>query len=218
MLKAAKYGWGWRREITLFSEGGEGDNVSKRWRSDIVGFRPEDGKMCVIDVNVITLAAASYRGARRTLRSRCLRTLDEAVKAKLKLPHAAARAKDLNAKHIIFAMSSNGAFSRQARKFFNDVKRHVQDQGRTHMGISFRDSYGSNGSNSFTTRILAAKTRCEYGWHERSSRTAYDCHRSDAGGKDCHRWERRACRAQGLREGWLRRAGGAIGDVQVETV
>ena len=123
MLKAAKYGWGWRREVTLFSEGGEGDNVSKRWRSDIVGFRPEDGKMCVIDVNVITLAATSYRGARRTLRSRCLRTLDEAVKAKLKLPHAAARAKDLNAKHIIFAMSSNGAFSRQARKFFNDVKR-----------------------------------------------------------------------------------------------
>ena len=149
MLKAAKYGWGWRREITLFSEGGEGDNVSKRWRSDIVGFRPEDGKMCVIDVNVITLAAASYRGARRTLRSRCLRTLDEAVKAKLKLPHAAARAKDLGAKHIIFALSSNGAFSRQARKFFNDVKRHVQDQGRTHMGISFRDSYGSS---SFTTR------------------------------------------------------------------
>ena len=148
MLKAAKYGWGWRREVTLFSEG-EGDNVSKRWRSDIVGFRPEDGKMCVIDVNVITLAAASYRGARRTLRSRCLRTLDEAVKAKLKLPHAAARAKDLGAKHIIFALSSNGAFSRQARKFFNDVKRHVQDQGRTHMGISFRDSYGSS---SFTTR------------------------------------------------------------------
>ena len=123
--------------------------MSKRWRSDIVGFRPEDGKMCVIDVNVITLAAASYRGARRTLRSRCLRTLDEAVKAKLKLPHAAARAKDLNAKHIIFALSSNGAFSRQARKFFNDVKRHVQDQGRTHMGISFRDSYDSN---SFTAR------------------------------------------------------------------
>jgi hypothetical protein len=29
MLKAAKYGWGWRREVTLFSEG-EGDNVSKR--------------------------------------------------------------------------------------------------------------------------------------------------------------------------------------------
>ena len=140
--------------MTLFSPGGEGDNVSKRWRSDIVGFRPEDGKMCVIDVNVITLAAASYRGARRTLRSRCLRTLDEAVKAKLKLPHAAARAKDLNAKHIIFALSSNGAFSRQARKFFNDVKRHVQDQGRSHMGISFRDSYGSNGSNSFTTRYF----------------------------------------------------------------
>jgi len=46
-------------------------------------------------------------------------------------------------------MSSNGAFSRQARKFFNDVKRHVQDQGRTHMGISFRDSYDSN---SFTAR------------------------------------------------------------------
>ena len=220
MLKAAKYGWGWRREVTLFSEG-EGDNVSKRWRSDIVGFRPEDGKMCVIDVNVITLAAASYRGARRTLRSRCLRTLDEAVKAKLKLPHAAARAKDLNAKHIIFAMSSNGAFSRQARKFFNDVKRHVQDQGRTHMGISFRDSYGSNGSNSFTTRyweILATTIKLCPDGHISKSRSSYDCHRSAAGGKDCHRWERRACRAQGLREGWLRRAGGAIDDVQVEAV
>ena len=83
------------------------------------------------------------------MRSRCLRSLDEAVKAKLKLPHAAARAKDLGAKHTIFCLSSNGAFSRQARKFFNDVKRRVQDHGRTHMGISFRDSYGSN---SFTTR------------------------------------------------------------------
>ena len=108
MLKAAKYGWGWRREVTLFSEG-EGDTVSKRWRSDLVGF-DANGQMRVIDVNVITLAAASYRGARRTLRSRCLRSLDEAVKAKLKLPHAAARAKDLGAKHTIFCLSSNGAF------------------------------------------------------------------------------------------------------------
>jgi hypothetical protein len=166
----------------LFSEG-EGVNVSKHWRSDIVGFRPEDGKMCVIDVNVITLAAASYRGARRTLRFRCLRTLDEAVKAKLKLPRAAARAKDLGAYHVVFALSSNAAFSRQARKFFNDVKRHVQDQGRTHMGISFRDSA--------TTLKL-----CPNG-NERSSRSSYDCHRSDASGKDCHRWERRAYRAQG---------------------
>ena len=40
--------------------------------------------------------------------------------------------------------------------------------------------------------------------------------RSDASGKDCYRWERRAYRAQGLREGWLRRTSGAIDDVQVE--
>ena len=180
--------------------------------------------MCVIDVNVITLAAASYRGARRTLRSRCLRTLDEAVKAKLKLPHAAARAKDLNAKHIIFAMSSNGAFSRQARRFFNDVKRHVQDRGRTHMGISFGTRMVPTVPTVPTVsphaigEILATKIElCPHG-HIGSSRTAYDCHRSDAGGKDCHRRERRTCRAQGLREGRLRRAGGAIGDVQVEAV
>ena len=76
-------------------------------------------------VNVITLAAASYRDARRTLRSRCLRALKDAVEKKLKLPHAAARAKDLGAKHIIFAMSSNGAFSKSARDFFNTVKQHV---------------------------------------------------------------------------------------------
>jgi hypothetical protein len=35
-------------------------------------------------------------------------------------------------------------------------------------------------------KFLAAKARCEYGWHERKSRSSYDCHRSDAGGKDCH--------------------------------
>ena len=34
-----------------------------------------------------------------------------------------------------------------------------------------------------TLLVLAAKTRREYGWHERSSRTAYDCHRSDAGAR-----------------------------------
>ena len=40
-------------------------------------------------------------------------------------------------------MSSNGAFSKPAWEFFNDVKRHVQEQGRTHMGISFRDTVTS---------------------------------------------------------------------------
>ena len=214
MLKAAKYGWGWRREITLFSEGGEGDNVSKRWRSDIVGFRPEDGKMCVIDVNVITLAAESYRGARRTLRSRCLRTLDEAVKAKLKLPHAAARAKDLNAQHIIFAMSSNGAFSRQARKFFNDVKRHVQDQGRSHMGISFRDSYGSNGSNSFTARYASMVGTSAARVLRMIATDRMQAARIATGGKDAHV----VPRVYGRVGYELRRAGGAIDDVQVEDV
>ena len=146
MLKKSDYGWGWRRQVTLYSEG-EGDNVSKRWRSDITGF-DKNGNMCVIDVTVLTLAAASYRGARRTQRSRCLRALDAVVQKKLALPHAAARAKGLGAKHIVFAMSSNGAFSRQTRHFFNDVKQHVQDQGRTHMGISSRDV-----ATSFTTRF-----------------------------------------------------------------
>ena len=45
-------------------------------------------------------------------------------------------------------MSSNGAFSKPAWEFFNDVKRHVQEQGRTHMGISFRDTVAS-----FNTRF-----------------------------------------------------------------
>ena len=106
MIKKAQYGWGWRREITLYSPG-EGNDVSKKWKSDLVWYDPS-GNICVIDVNVITLAAASYRGTRRTLRSRCLRALNDAVKKKLQLPHTAARAKNLGAKHIIFAMSSNG--------------------------------------------------------------------------------------------------------------
>ena len=114
---------------------------------DFVGYDPS-GNLCVINVNVIALAAASYRGTRRTLQSRCLRALNDAVKKKLKLPQAAARAKDLGAKHIIFAMSSNGTFSKPARELFTDVKRHVQEQGRTHMGISFRDTV-----TSFNTRF-----------------------------------------------------------------
>ena len=45
-------------------------------------------------------------------------------------------------------MSSNGAFSKPAQELFNDVKRHVQEQGRTQMGISFRDTV-----TSFNTRF-----------------------------------------------------------------
>ena len=45
-------------------------------------------------------------------------------------------------------MSSNGTFSKPARELFNEVKRHVQEQGRTHMGISFRDTV-----TSFNTRF-----------------------------------------------------------------
>jgi hypothetical protein len=44
-------------------------------------------------------------------------------------------------------------------------------------------------------KILATTIKLCPNGHIGSSRTAYDCHRSDAGGKDCHRWERRACRA-----------------------
>ena len=35
----------------------------------------------------------------------------------------------------------------KTRRFFNEVKHYVQEQGRTHMGISFRDM-----TTSFTTR------------------------------------------------------------------
>jgi len=45
-------------------------------------------------------------------------------------------------------MSSNGAFSNPARRFFNEVKQYVQEKGRTHMGISFRDT-----TTSFTSRF-----------------------------------------------------------------
>ena len=56
LLRKSNYGWGWRRQVTLYSLG-EGNNVSKRWRSDITGF-DKDGNMCVIDVTILTLAAA----------------------------------------------------------------------------------------------------------------------------------------------------------------
>ena len=72
---------------------------------------------------VIALAAASYQGIRRTLGSQCLRALNDAVTKKLQLPHAPARAKDLGAKRITFAMSSNGAFSKPARELFSDVSK-----------------------------------------------------------------------------------------------
>ncbi len=94
----------------------------------------------------------TYRSTRRTFRSRCLRALKDAVEKKLKYPRAAARAKDLGAvEHIIFAMSSNGAFSKSARDFFNAVKQHAQEQGRTYMGISFRDTV-----TSFNTRVWSS--------------------------------------------------------------
>ena len=146
MIKKAQYGWGWRREVTLYSPG-EDDDVPKTWRSDLVGYDPS-GALCLIDTTAVTVPAASYRNTRRTLRSRCRRVLKNAVTKKLNEPRAATRAKDLGAKHIIFAMSSNGALSQSARDFFNAVKQHVQEQGRTYMGISFRDTV-----TSFNTRF-----------------------------------------------------------------
>ena len=94
MIQAADFGWGWRREVTLCTPGDGDPDVPKTWKSDLVG-HDNMGRKCVINTTVVTLAAPSYRGARNTLRSRCLRTLAEAVKHKLKLPRAEARAKDL---------------------------------------------------------------------------------------------------------------------------
>ena len=46
----------------------------------------------------------------------------------------------------------------KTRRFFNEVKIYVQEQGRTHMGISFRDT-----ATSFTTRFWGTY------WQERLS-------------------------------------------------
>ena len=73
----------------------------------------------------------------------------EAVKSKLKLPRAAARAKDLQARHIVFCISSNGAFSAMAQDFFDEVKDHAKKQGLDHMGVSLIERH----SVSFTTRF-----------------------------------------------------------------
>ena len=89
MIKKAQYGWGWRREVTLYSPG-EDDDVPKTWRSDLVGYDPS-GKLCLIDTTAVTVPAASYRNTRRTLRSRCRRILKNAVTKKLNEPRAATR-------------------------------------------------------------------------------------------------------------------------------
>ena len=148
MIQAADFGWGWRREVTLCTPGDGNPNVPKTWKSDLVG-HDNMGRKCVINTTVVTLAAPSYRGARNTLRSRCLRTLAEAVKNKLKLPRAAARAKDLQARHTVFCISSNGAFSAMAQDFFDEVKDHARKQGLDHMGVSLIERH----SVSFTTRF-----------------------------------------------------------------
>ena len=148
MIQAADFGWGWRREVTLCTPGDGNPDVPKTWKSDLVG-HDNMGRKCVIDTTVVTLTAPSYRGARHTLRSRCLRTLAEAVKNKLKLPRAAARAKDLQARHIVFCMSANGAFSAMAQDFFDEVKDHAKKQGLDHMGVSLIERH----SVSFTTRF-----------------------------------------------------------------
>ena len=67
---------------------------------------------------------------------------------KLKLPRAAARAKDLQARHIVFCTSSNGALSAMAKDFFDEVKMHAKRQGLDHMDVSLLEKH----SVSFTTR------------------------------------------------------------------
>ena len=42
-----QYGWGWRREVTLYSPG-ERNNVPKKWKLDFVGY-DSSGSLCVIE-------------------------------------------------------------------------------------------------------------------------------------------------------------------------
>ena len=64
---------------------------------------------------------------------------------------AAARAKDLGAKLIAFAFSSNGAFSRKSQDFFKRVFHHAKLRGLSHMGISFPKADTSWTSKFFST-------------------------------------------------------------------
>ena len=150
MVKACQFGHSWRRQITLVSEG-EGDGGPMTWKSDLVGY-DEEGKLILIDVGVKTLGALSYRGERKTMRSRTQRALDELEREKMKsTTRAAARAKDLGAKLIALAFSSNGAFSRNSQDFFKRVFHHAKLRGLSHMGISFPKADTSWTSKFFST-------------------------------------------------------------------
>ena len=63
----------------------------------------------------------------------------------------AARAKDLGAKLIALAFSSNGAFSRNSQDFFKRVFHHAKLRGLSHMGISFPKADTSWTSKFFST-------------------------------------------------------------------
>ena len=53
------------------------------WKSDLVGY-DDEGKLILIDVGVKTLGALSYRGLRKTMRSRTQRALDDLEREKMK--------------------------------------------------------------------------------------------------------------------------------------
>ena len=121
------------------------------WKSDLVGY-DDEGKLILIDVGVKTLGALSYRGLRKTMRSRTQRALDDLEREKTKsTTRAAARAKDLGAKLIALGFSSNGAFSRKSQDFFKRVFHHAKLRGLSHMGISFPKADTSWTSKFFST-------------------------------------------------------------------
>ena len=150
MVEACQFGHSWRRQITLVSEG-DGNGGPMTWKSDLVGY-DDEGKLILIDVGVKTLGALSYRGLRKTMRSRTQRALDDLEIEKTKsTTRAAARAKDLGAKLIALAFSSNGAFSRKSQDFFKRVFHHAKLRGLSHMGISFPKADTSWTSKFFST-------------------------------------------------------------------
>lgn len=89
------------------------------------------------------------------MRSRTQRALDDLEREKTKsTTRAAARAKDLGAKLIALAFSSNGAFSRKSQDFFKRAFHHAKLRGLSHMGISFPKA-----DTSWTSKLFSAYWR-----------------------------------------------------------
>ena len=145
MLLDARYGYGWRMEITVENPGAPPDLC--KWRADLFGFGPS-GECILVDVSVTCLTGDSAMRSRgMDMRGRVEALLRDVEMRKIRNPRIEAATRARNALFVPFVLSSNGALGARANAFLKLVFDHVKKEGQ----FGMRSSHPSRASTWSTT-------------------------------------------------------------------